>query len=160
MARPRTVRTPRRRQTIVRALRAGATKRSAAEHSGISAEALRLWLLDDTSFADAAREAQANWALGTIARLGQAAARGDSRAAIWLLSHHPETRGEWGESTKSTVTIEGGGQPIRVAAEVSAGPDAVERLRSLAATLDVLARVGVVPGPLAFTNPSHEETTP
>ena len=148
MARPRTVRTPRRRQVIIQALRAGATRRVAAERSGIGVESLRLWLIEDIGLADEVRRAQADWQLTQVARLGAAAARGDSRAAIWLLGHHPETRGEWGESARSTVVIEGGSQPVRVNAEVTV-PSVTERLASLAKTLDVLARIGVIPFPSA-----------
>lgn len=139
----KSARTAARLDAIIAALRAGSTLKDAAARSGCTYETLRAWQRDSASFSALCDEAMATWKVSQVAFITRAGAR-DWRAAAWNLEHHPATRGDFGPGA-TRVTVEGGAEPVKVAVagvvELSAG----ERLAELAATLDLLTRIGVVP---------------
>lgn len=84
MARPSKL-TPETLEKIIKAIRGGATYELAAAFAGISYETFNEWRKTKPQFSEALREAEGEAALVWLAKIEQAAASGDWRAAAWKL---------------------------------------------------------------------------
>jgi transposase len=109
-----------RQERVVAAVRAGAHREQAAQAAGVSRSTLQAWLQRGEAadaptrfqkFAQALREAEAEFELEGLAVISRAAEGGDWRAMAWKLERrHPE---RWGRQTRHEVTGPDGG-PVEV----------------------------------------------
>jgi hypothetical protein len=103
MARP-TKLTKARREKILAAVRAGATRELAARAGGVSRSTLQVWIARGGDFADEVAAAEARWELGALGRITRAGVEGDWRALTWLLARtRPEV---YGNNAQLRVEVE------------------------------------------------------
>ena len=118
------------KKKVTDALRLGLTERLAAQYAGLTFQRYLSWRKKDASFADAIKQAEAIGAFAWMARIEQAAAGGDWRAAAWKLQHRFPA--EYGRQIMEHGGEGGGAIPVRFVTvevpngsmvEVSEGPD-------------------------------------
>lgn len=138
--------TPTMQQAAVELLRnTGCTYRHVAVRLGVAESTFHKWLVDYKSFSEAIEQAVNDFELGIYAR-ARAQASTDSKSLQWLAEHHPRVRAGWMAPKQELGVTLSGSSEVTVTHGLSAGTaDAFERLAALAASLDVMVRVGVVP---------------
>jgi hypothetical protein len=126
--------TPERIAAITQALRAGNTRRAAAQYAEIDHATLYRWLEDDATFRDAVEKAEADSEVRFVAQVAQAATGGTWQAAAWWLERR---RGvDW--KRQETVEVTGSANaPLVVKQEGQNGTNVAD-------TLAVLAEIGVI----------------
>lgn len=138
-------------EAIVTVLRTtGCTRTQAARHVEIHPDTLGTWYANNPAFRRAVDKAESDYDVGVLGRM-RAHATKDPRAAQFIAERHHRLRAEWGpKAAEVSVALTGpDGQAPQVEVKHTHGlaVAAGEQLAALAATLDVLVRVGVLGGP-------------
>jgi len=84
-------------QMIIRDVAVGVPLHLATRAVGLTVDDLNAWAVDDPDFGRQIDAAEARGHADRIKTLNDAAARGDWRAAGWVLERHRETREEFGQ---------------------------------------------------------------
>ena len=80
-----TKRTSENRYKLLQALRLGQSLERAAQYAGMSYELLRQWQAEDVGLLEAIKAARSEMEVAMLARIEQAAAKGQWQAAAWKL---------------------------------------------------------------------------
>jgi len=80
-----TKRTSENRDKLLQALRLGQSLERAAQYAGMSYELLRQWQAEDVGLLEAIKAARSEMEVAMLARIEQAAAKGQWQAAAWKL---------------------------------------------------------------------------
>ena len=136
--------TPQLQDAICQVIKVGATHKMAAAFAEVDIDTFQRWMRQKTAFRNAVRKAEADCDTALVGRIRAAAQSGDWKAAAWLMERAPRTRAEW--SLNATLNVAQAPVEVKVTHGLSAGTaDALAQLAQLAAALDVMVRVGVVP---------------
>lgn len=159
--------TPRKRVTLINAIKSGQTIKAACARANVSISTFYRHLSQDGTLqeqVDRARgEAEARLidAVTKSAHTGETVTTpggavtvkpGDWRAAAWLLEHHPHTRERYAAIQKAQI----GGDPdnpTAVPVEVLGGASDMTTTERMAAVVTVLQRAGVMPIPAPGDRP-------
>jgi|GEM_PF-2233090 len=143
--------TPLVQQAVVEVLRStGCSRTQAARHVEVDRDTFARWMKRSAAFRGAVEKAENDYDIALIGRVRAHATRSE-KTAQWLLEHHPRHRAEWG--TKAELTLVGpDGQAPQVEVKHTHGlaagtADALTQLTALAASLDVMVRVGLIAQP-------------
>ncbi len=74
-----------RQEAILKALRLGNTRTTAAAYAGVSRETLYAWMRESLTFSDAVIEAEASAEVGHVECIAKAASKGSWMASAWWL---------------------------------------------------------------------------
>jgi len=143
--------TPTLQQAVVEVLRnTGCNRTQAARHIEVDRITFGRWIAKNESFRSAVEKAENDYDLGLLGRARAHAAR-EGKTAQWLIEHHPRLRAEWGTKAELTVVGPDGLAPsVEVKHTHGLAPgtaDSLAQLSAIAASLDVMVRVGLVPQP-------------
>lgn len=138
--------TPLVQEAVVRVLRNGGTRTSAAGHVGVSRETFYRWLNTRTTFRDAVEKAEHDCDVDLVVRIKAAAVGGDWKAAQWLLEHHPRTRADWRANIDVNVSqLDAMQVEVTHRLDASALVNPLVAIRELAEALDIVVGVGGFP---------------
>jgi hypothetical protein len=108
--RPRKLADPQRRETLLNALEAGHTRKSACAHAGLSEDAFARYRAAYPDFADDVLQAEAKASIHCVEQILEAGEKHWRALAWWLERRFPE---EWGRKSRTIQTGVDGG-PIAV----------------------------------------------
>src|SRR5437588_1663478 len=112
MGRP-SKRTTERLQTVLVALRGGASRKAAAAAGGVDASTLRRWVSDRAAVRQAVAEAEGHCEETLVRVIAACAAGGDWRAAAHLLA--VRFPADWSPNVRLRAEVSGpGGEPVKL----------------------------------------------